>query len=176
MKTLKFLFLIFVIAFLTCNNSFGQTVMHKETLVTIYDSGIDYGAPIGKVTGTYKYYFTIRLNKLGELESLQWHAGDWNLVNDNGDPVKVIDTGGSTLGSGWDFFNNKDAYNVGWNISYEIPDGWLNEWWPALLPIEGSNINMSVKILCKGNMLKWSFMTQVHINANGEITVNFIKP
>ena len=98
------------------------------------------------------------------------------MVNDNGDPVKIIDSGHDTYGSFWDFMNNKDVYNEGWNISYDIPDGWLNEWWPALMPLEGSMVAMSTKILCKGKMLDWSFMTQLHINANGDITANVVKP
>jgi hypothetical protein len=175
MKPLKFLFLVVIFAALTCINSLGQ-VIQRETLVTIYAPGVDYGSPVGKVTGTYKYYFTIKLSKEGFMESLHWHAGDWNLVNDSGDPVKIIDSGHDTYGPTWDFFNNKDLYNTGYNITFDIPDGWLNEWWPALMPLEGSNVDMSLKLLCKGIKLDWRYMVQLHINANGEITANVVKP
>lgn len=176
MKTLKILFLVSLFAAITGICSFGQKVIHKEALVTIYAPGIEYASPIGTVTGTYKYYFTIKLNNQGELESMQWHAGDWNMVNINGDPVKIIDSGHDNYGPFWDFMNNKDVYNEGWNISYNIPDGWLNEWWPALMPLEGGMVAMSTKIMCNGKMLDWSFMTQLHINANGDITAEFVKP
>ena len=175
MKTMKFLLLIVLLAAMTSINSFGQ-IIRQESVVTLIEPGINYGDPIGTVTGTYKYYYTIKLSKEGFIESMHWHAGDWNLVNENGDKIKIIDSGHDNYGAFWDFWNNKDFYNTGWNITYDIPDGWLNEWWPALMPLEGTMVAMSTKISCNGKMLDWSYMVQFHVNANGEITANVVKP
>lgn len=176
MKSLKFIVFILFIAFLTYNNSWGQKVIQKETIVTLYEPGIDYGVDIGTVTGTYKYTFTLHLNKEGYLDCVSWHATDWNLHNQDGDWVKVIDSGHDTYACLWDIWNNIGFYNTGWNISYDVKDGWLNEWMPSEMPSEGSFVSMSTKILCKGKILDMSFMIQFHINANGDITANVVKP
>lgn len=178
METIKSVFFILVIAFLVCNNSRGQKVIQKETLVTLYGVGIDYGTGIGYVTGAYVYHFSLHLNKDGKIECIHWNSRDYNLRNEDDDWVKIIDSGHDNYGVVWDLWNYKDVYNEGFNISYDVPDGWLDEYMPAPddMPEEGAIINLSCKILCKGNILDWSYMVVLHINANGDITVDMVKP
>jgi hypothetical protein len=176
MKRINSLIVILLFAFAVCNNSWGQKVIQKETVVTLYGVGIDYGDGVGYVTGTYKYHFTLHLSKDGYIQSIHWNATDFNLRNEAGNWVKIIDSGHDSYGFIWDFWNNKDAYNAGFNISYDIPDGWLSEWMPEEMPDEGTFVDMSCKILCKGKIIDWSFMVQLHMNANGEITADVVKP
>jgi len=175
MKTLRFLALVFVIAFSLCSNSRGQRVIQKDIVATLYDGGIYYEG-IGYVTGTYVYHFVLQVSKDGFITGIHWNAKDWDLHTSEGEWVKIIDAGHDSYGLFWDFWNNKDVYNTGYNISYDVPDGWLNEWLPSVFPEEGSFVDMSCKIMKKGKILDWSFMMQVHMNANGTATVNFVKP
>jgi hypothetical protein len=172
MKTLKFTLAIIVIAFLTSSNVFSQ-VGKQDVVVTI--SGVDYGPGIGTVYGTYTYHFVWQLSDEGFIECLHWNARNFDLYNASGDKVKIVDSGHDTYGVIWDFYNNPAFYNTGWNIEYSVPDGWLNDIMPSQMPAEGAFINMSLKLFCKGTMLKWGSMVVFHLNANGDITVDFAK-
>jgi hypothetical protein len=176
MKTIRLVFSILFISLLTCNNSWGQKLIQKDVFITLYGEGINYGDEIGTVTGTYVYHFTLKLTKDNKIESIHWNATNFNLQNEDGDWVKILDSGCDNSGFIWDFWNNKDFYNTGFNITYDVPDGWLNEWLPEEFPIEGSFVDMSCKILSKGRIVDWSFMVQLHRNAHGDITADVVKP
>lgn len=172
MKTLKMVISFCVIAFFTCGNISGQ-ILQQEVVVTI--SGIDYGPGIGIVTGTYTYQYSFRLDEDGKLESMHWNVVDNDLTNEKGDKVIVVDSGHDTYGGYWILWNNINLFNTGWNISYAVEDGWLDEMMPATMPIEGTTVSMSTKIICKGTMIKMGSLLQLHINANGVITAEVIK-
>ena len=174
MKTLRLALSIIVIASLTCSTGFSQT-FQKDVVVTL--NGMDYGEGIGVVYGTYTYHFICHLSDEGFLERLHWNAKNFDLYNENGDKVKVIDSGSDTYGIIWDFINMPDFYN-GYSplISYSVPDGWLDDIMPPEIPAVGTFINMSCKIMCEGTISNWGSMVVVQINANGEITVTHVKP
>jgi len=178
MKTFKLTLLILTLAALTCGSSLGQTIIHKEATCNFDD--YDFGSPIGIVNGYVVYHFTIRLSKeTGKIESIHWVTKDCNIINENGDVVKSIDKGHDTQGIIWDFFNRPNYWNEQWyspNCTYSVEDGWLNSIMPDELPDEGTFIGMSFKIIFNGDVAKMASMAQLHINANGEVTVNFIKP
>jgi hypothetical protein len=172
MKTMRLAFSVIIVVLLASNHSWGQNI-NTDVIVTI--NGIDYGEGIGMVYGNYTYHFNFRVSDAGKLECLHWNAKNFNLYNANGDKVQVIDSGHDTFGVLWDFFNNPAFYNAGYAISYSVPDGWLDGIMPTDLPAEGSFVNMSCKIKCKGNMVRWGSLTQIKMNANGEITANIVK-
>lgn len=172
MKTSRLTFSVIVIALLICGNVNGQ-LLQKNVKVNLY--GIDYGPGIGTVSGYFTYHFTFKLNDEGMLETLHWNAKDFHLTNENGDKVKVIDTGHDTFGIIWDFFNNPAYYNEGYAIEYSEPDGWYDDIMPSEMPTDGAFINMSFKILCKGVVLKYGSMSILHVNANGDVTVEIYK-
>jgi hypothetical protein len=178
MKTMRSVFLILLIAFFVCNNNWGQKIIQKDVVVTLYGEGISYGPDIINVAGTYTYHFSLHLNKEGKIECIHWNSKNYDLHTEDGDWVKIIDSGHDNSGFVWDFWNNKDVYNEGFNIYYDVSDGWLDEYMPAPddMPVEGAFINMSCKILCKGKIVDWSYMVVLHINANGDITVDMVKP
>jgi hypothetical protein len=171
MKTLKIAILIASVTLLTCGNISGQ-VIHQDVVVTI--SGIDYGPGIGTVYGTYTYRYTFKLSKDGFLENIHWNVINQNLANDNGDKIIVMDSGHDNLGIFWQIWNNINAWNEGYNISYAVEDGWLDDYIPPVMPVEGSYIN-PCKIKCKGVTLDFSIKVQIHINSSGEITANVIN-
>ncbi|MBN1183401.1 MAG: hypothetical protein JXB49_14005 [Bacteroidales bacterium] len=119
----------------------------------VFVNGVDYGAPIGVVTGTYVYKFSFRLDKSGKLESLHWNVLSSDLVNDAGNKVLIIDSGHDTHEEMWDLWNNIGAFNEGWNIVYKVDDGWLD----------------------KGTTFSLAGLLQIHMNANGDIAAEVRK-
>ena len=62
-------------------------------------------------------------------------------------------------------------------LQYDVTDGWLNEYIPDSMPIEGTMVNMSFKTMVKGqkyNIL--AGMVQLHRNAKGVITADVVNP
>ena len=178
MKTMKLSLFIAALALFTFSNSLGQQIIHTEA--TCNFDNYDMGDPIGIVNGYLVYHFTIRLSKqTGKIESIHWVAKDCNVVNENGDAVRSIDSGHDTQGFGWDFWNRPNYWNevlYSPNCTYSVEDGWLNDIMPGELPEEGTFIGMSFKIICKGYVGKFSSMAQLHINANGVVTAYVVKP
>ena len=172
MKKLKMASLLIVIALLTCSYSWGQQI-RTQSVVTI--SGMNYGPGIGEVWGTYTYKILIKLSDEGYVESLHWSIVDCNLSNTDGDKVVVTGSGNDDLGTMWGFLNYPNASNAGFNISYDLVDGWMNDFIPAEMPSEGHFVMMGCKVQCKGTMYYVSSMVQVHINANGELTSYVVK-
>ncbi len=174
MKTLKLTLMIIAVAVLSGSMLQGQRTLSQDVVVNIYD-GIDYGPEIGTLSGTYCHHFVFKLSKDGMLESVHWNTKDFDVHNEFGDKARLIDTGHDNLGIIWDFWNNPAYYNEGWPIDYDQPDGWLDDIMPGEMPAEGAFINMSLKVLCTGNMLKWGSMAVLHLNANGEPTVDIFR-
>ena len=178
MKTLRSAFSVIVIAAFTCN-IWGQKMVHEDILVTI--TNFDYSSlspEIGIVSGTYAYHFAYKLNKAGVIESIHWSAHDFNLINDEGDKIIVVDAGHDSYGLLWSWFNTPDAMNghIEEFIDYDCVEGRLDVYMPDPMPSEGTSIEMGCKVLCKGHMFRLQFMAQVHINANGVTTVETYRP
>lgn len=173
MKGLKTVFSIFVIAFFICSVSWSQKPLKTELSVVI--DHIDYGPGIGVVYGTYTYFITFKLDEDGYIKSMHWNVGPCNLMNEEGDKVKFMDSGTDTYGIMWDFWNNTAAYNAGWPIYYSEEDGWLDDIMPIVMPLEGTFSNMNCKVVCKGVKYDLGGMLQLHVNANGVITAYVTK-
>lgn len=177
MKTLKLAFAIVACAVLTQLHIIGQPVQ-TDIVVTVDNYDYSSIAPgIGIVNGTYTYHFSYKLSKEGFIESIHWNARNFKLYNENGDKVIVIDSGHDSYGILWPWYNTPDAMN-GYDpkIDYDCPEGWLTDFMPDPMPSEGVSVEMSLKILCKGEMFKMPFLSILHINANGVETVNVVKP
>ena len=131
---------------------------------------LDYGPGIGIVNGTFSYLFTIKLDENGYMKSMHWNVGSCNLTNDNGDRVLVIDSGTDTYGFFWDFWNNPASYNGALPIYFSVEDGWLDDIYPYVAPLEGTFANMIAKVMCKGFKYDLAGLMQFHVNANGTVT------
>lgn len=88
---------------------------------------------------------------------------------ETGERYIYIDTGNDNLGISWGFWNNPD--NPGFD--YDLPENTIPV---GTLPDEGCNIWATFKLITKGGE-KYTMrsVTQVHINANGETTAEFVK-
>lgn len=178
MKTLKLVLAVLAIASITNSNLFGQ-VWHADVVVNFY--GYDYTsvAPfLGVVSGSYTYSYAIKLNKDGKIESVHWVVKDCNLYNQNDDKIICIDTGHDNLGLIWEFWNRPDEGN-GFDprIIYDNQDGWLDDYLPDEFPIEGAMVDMSFKMMVKGQKyVFFASMVQLHRNAKGVITAEVIRP
>jgi hypothetical protein len=177
MKTLKFTLLFIVIAFLTCGSISGQT-WRVDVVVTFdeYDY-TPYTPVLGIVSGSYTYSYTIKLSEAGSIESIHWVAKDCTLKNQNGDKIIVVDTGHDNLGVLWDFWNNPNVINNDPKLQYDVKDGWLDPYMPESMPIEGTMVNMSFKMMIKGQKFNiLAGMVQLHRNAKGVITADVVNP
>jgi len=92
----------------------------------------------------------------------------------SGQKARIVDTGNDSFGDGWYMWNNINALNgiYAEYCIYPFEDGWLDEFFPALWPVEGVTVNMSAKLIVKNQMLKMGWKHIVHMNANGVITVD----
>jgi hypothetical protein len=138
---------------------------------------VDYGPGIGSVSGTFTYQYSLNLSKEGYIENIHWVVQDLNLYNESGDKIIYIDSGHDSFGILWNFWNNANSYNDPALTHYYREDGWLDAMIPAEMPLEGSLVSLSFKAMCKEK--KYTFyasMAQLHMNVNGAITANVVKP
>lgn len=107
---------------------------------------------------------------------MHWNVVSCDLVNDKGYKVKQVDSGHDTYGIMWDLFNKINLYNTGYPIEYVgIDDGWLDDVLPEIWPEEGVMVDMSCKLICRGEIFSLGCMFILHMNADGEITAEVEK-
>jgi hypothetical protein len=177
MKTFRLLLAVSVVALFSYSNTSGQNI--KQEMVITVDE-FDYGPGIGIVDGSYTYLMNINLSKDGKLQRLNWHVSSCDLENENGDKVKVVDSGMDNLGIMWVVLNTLNALNIEYgapNVYNDLGDGWLTTIveWPDPMPVEGTTANMSAKIICKGTTVRIGFLVQLHMDANGNIRAEVLK-
>ena len=170
MKTLKFGFAIILMAVVVpVNNSNAQTIQ-KELRSSF--TNIDCWCMGGHISGEFVIHVTYHLDReTGKVDRLKWNTGQSNIWNtETGEKYVYIDNGNDNSGFNWEVWNNINDYV---DNKYNVENGWLPL--PDELPLEGSFVGMSFKIIGKGgNKVSMKFMWQYHINANGEITVDKI--
>jgi hypothetical protein len=104
----------------------------------------------------------------------------WNILQSNlwdiatGDKFILLDTGNDNRGLNFVWFNNLNTSN-GLKDVYDVKDGWLDEYMPQGVFDEGTYVEMCCKFIVGGEVYSVSVMTQLHKNANGEITVDDSK-
>jgi hypothetical protein len=177
MKTLKFTLAFIVVAFFTSSSIAGQ-MWHVDVVVTFDNYDYSSLTPVlGVVSGSYTYSYMIRLSDDGKIESVHWVVKNCDLHNQDGDKIICVDTGHDNLGYIWDFWNKPDFYNGNDpGIQYSSVDGWLDGYMPALMPIEGAIVNMSMKMMIKGKKFDvFAGMVQLHRNAKDIITAEVLK-
>jgi hypothetical protein len=125
-----------------------------------------------EVSGYVTYHLTYHLDKkTGKAVwcHMQVHKAElWD--SETGEAFKMIDTGAKdSYGISWGWVNDLD--NPGFD--YDLPAGSIPF---ADKPSEGVNIWSTFKWIAPGGT-KYTMrgMTVVHINANGETTVDFVK-
>ena len=129
------------------------------------------------LSGSWTYHVTYHVDKkTGEIDNLHWNVKHCDLWDLDGNKYKAIDSGNDNLGAWWDFFNNINFYNEleESGIVWDEDDGWLDPYWPADMPVEGSFTNM-FKFVGNGHKVSMHFVTQLHMNANGVITVDIVN-
>ena len=161
---------VFIVAGFSAN---AQTIQKKDLIMTQENF---YCPCIGiYISGTWTAHFTYYLDKKGKISRIHWNTLKSDFINDeNGEKVKVIDTGNDNIGNGFWFMDNPTGANGDPDhIYYNVPDGWLDELMPDILPFdEGSYVEMNFKWMYNGVVFGGKFKTQLHINAKGEITVD----
>jgi len=184
MKTIKSLFAFFLIILLGCFSSVFAQTKQFELHADFTDGAV---WCLGKtLSGSWTYHVTYHINKkTGEVDNLHWNVKHCDLWDSDGNKYKAIDTGNDNLAAWWNFFNNINLYNdlEDNNIQYDEEDGWLdpdvyvdpdNPGWPTIFPQTGMMVN-TFKFVGQGDKVTWKSLIQVHMNANGDLTANFIK-
>lgn len=169
MKKLRICFLMLTLWIAAFGIAGAQTIQHYVTAT------VDHGMAFclnRQVSGYVTYHLTYHLDKkTGKAvwTHMQVHKAElWD--SETGEAYKLIDTGAKdNLGVSW-----------GWISDLDFP-GWDYDLLPnsipfADIPSEGMNIWASFKFIAPGGT-KYSMrgVTVVHINANGETTVDFVK-
>jgi hypothetical protein len=96
-------------------------------------------------------------------------------ITETGERVKVIETTNDILGACWILCDSLNKYN-GVPDMYNVPDGWLNDYLPDVLPDEGVMIDMNWRFVAKGiGNFSMSTMMVLHRKANGEVAVDMVK-
>lgn len=168
MKTLKFVFSIFVIAFfISINKVDGQTVQLYPR-VTV--DGIAWCLN-RQINGYMIYHLTYHLDrKTGFVDRMHANIHKAELYDsETGEKYIFIDTGSDNLGLSWDWWNNPD--NPGFD--YDLPENSIPI---GTKPEDGVNVWATFKLITQGGE-KYTIrsVTHVTINANGETTSEFSK-
>jgi hypothetical protein len=175
MKTLKIFLPLLLVAFVVSTTSVNAQTIQRDLNGT-FNEPIYVACADMYLIGTLTFHFAYHLNpKTGKITNMHCNVLHSDLQNpETGEKVIFLDTSSDNLGAFWDWMNNLNYYN-GYEDIYDIPNGWLNAVMPATLPEEGSYIEMSWKLYSGGEKYRMSFMTQIHKNAKGEVTVDNSK-
>ncbi len=160
MKTLKFKFVVIVILFFSSSWICAQTYQFEWTYTWNHETVFCLNH---KISGTNTYHMMYHLNpKTKVLEFAHANIIDSDLLDeDTGEKLILIDVGSDSYGPMWGFV---------WSSSggaFDLPDTWTSE---------GTNIWANFKLISKGGTKvsiheNW----QLHLNADGDPKVNFIK-
>lgn len=127
-----------------------------------------------RVSGDWNYHVNYHLDpKTGELKNLHWNVNA-NLYDENGNKYKLMDVGSDNLGFWWDFFNNVNANNEGFGVTYDIEDGWLPGI-PDVLPAEGRVVEANYKVIGKGVKFTWKLLWIVRVDKDGQPKMEIFK-
>jgi hypothetical protein len=175
MKTLKFLSPVFLVSLLACFCSVNAQTFQKELHATINN---EYVACLNKqLSGEWTYHISYHINKkTGIVENVHWNIKHAELWDSEGNKYLCIDTGNDNLGIFWVVFNYINAYNEGYNVDYDnVEDGWLDDYLPEVLPEEGHLVSAAFKFIGNGEVVNWTILMIVHMNANGELTTEIYR-
>lgn len=175
MKTRKLLIFLTLLLWIVLSQTLQAQTFHKTVTCTIDNCVII--CLNRAVYGAVYYDFSYHIDKkTGKMNSLRWNAHGAEIYDsETGEKFLYMDTGIDNLGAFWDLWNNINAYNTGYPISYNVEDGWLDSVMPSVLPGEGTYVNTYKLIGKDGTKVSWTWWTQVHVNANGELTVEIIR-
>jgi hypothetical protein len=175
MKTWKFFIAVLVVALIaTSNSTNAQTV--QRNLNADFEEAVYIPCADVWIQGTATFHFTYHLDKkTGKIDRIHWNVIHQDLKKvETGEKFIIIDTGSDNMGLNFAWFNNMNSSN-GLVGVYDVEDGWLNEYMPENVFNEGSYVEMVCKFIVGGEVYSMSFMTQLHKNANGEITADNSK-
>ena len=125
------------------------------------------------LSGTWVAHITYHLGKDGKIDRVHLntlHQDLWD--TDTGEKAMYIDALNDNLGINFDLLNSLNA-SYGSHISFDVPDGWLDEYMPETLPVEGTYVEMNWKFKISGEFYGYSNLMRLNKNANGDVTVDF---
>ena len=129
-----------------------------------------------QLSGEWVYHMTYHLDKNGIMTNFHWNVRSSDLVDSEGNRYKYIDTGNDDLGVMWDIFNNLTAYNEGYNITYNVEDGWMPVPDAGNMPVEGRLVNSIFTFKGKkGEKVTWTVYYRIKLDNNGEIKMEIFK-
>ena len=130
------------------------------------------------VDGYFTYQFTYHLDKDGRIDRIHWKLKNSSLTDvHTGEKYKMHDVGNDNALYYLDFFNNINYENKDYGITYDVEDGWLDDYLPDQYPQEGIFVGMNFKIIGKGKgvigVLK--MIVDVSFDSNGEMIQDFVR-
>jgi hypothetical protein len=170
MKTLKLLSPALLIALFAFSNS-ARAQTYQLDLYTEFEDAYIFCLE-RKMSGEFLAHFTYHVDKktgyINRVHCNVKRAEMWD--PETGETYHCIDTENDNLGATWDFWDNLNAYNEEFGFYYpDYEDGSLP--FPEVYPDEGTAMYASFKFIGpKGKKFTYTFMTQIHRNAHGEIT------
>lgn len=142
------------------------------------DGTVTYEPPF--LSGWWLYHVSYHVDKrTGEVSKMHWNIKQSHLEDQDGNEYKVIDTGNDNYGGSvgglvfYDLWNNINAFNEGYDINYDIEDGWIPA--PNTTIYEGSSISTFKVIGKNGEKVTFKEVRVYHVNGNGEVVVDFDK-
>ena len=175
MKTWKLFVMLLGFVFVVSGNSANAQTIQRNLTAT-FDEAVYVPCADVSISGTWICHFTYHLDrKTGKIDQIHWntlHADLWD--TETGEKVILLDTGNDNYGLNFNWFNNMNGSNGLVNV-YDVEDGWLNDVMPNDVFEEGTYVEMNWKLMVSGEMYKMSFMTQLHKNDKGEVTVDNSK-
>lgn len=175
MKTKSLLTIVLLLVFFMFSNSVNAQTYQIDLHGVLTNAKVLCFEEGNTVSGEMTYHFTYHLNKKGELEWIHYNVLNASLVNDaTGEEYIIQYTGHDNcdLMENWQLFNSLNEYNKYYNFYYDPDDGFLTQYFPEVMPDEGTSIVGAFFIKAKkgGRLMATMHQTfQLHRNANGEI-------
>jgi hypothetical protein len=135
-----------------------------------------------KLTGYWVYHISYHVSKkTGEVTRIHWNLKQSHLEDQEGNTYKIVDTGNDNYGgplpalggTSYDLWNNINAYNAGFDINYDVVDGWITN--PNTTVYVGTFASTFKIIGSKGNKVTFKDVRAYHINGKGDLVVDFDK-
>lgn len=185
MKAQKFFSLLaslglFVFLIPTSAQTYNQDLYATITDAPIFCLSNAEGQPT--LTGYWVYHISYHVDKkTQEVSRIHWNIKQSHLEDQDGNTYKLVDTGNDNFGgpvpglggiSSYDLWNNINAINEGYDIDYNVDDGWIA--FPNTTSYVG-NVTSTFKVIGNGMNLTFKEVMVYHINGKGEVTVDFDK-
>ncbi len=166
MKSRKLLMSIGLLTFSLCSLS-----IHAQTQQVVLNGTVINGLVLCDkiVNGYVTYHFTYHLGKDG-ITKIHWNLFDYEIRDvETNERYKLTDVGNDNSLEWLPFFNNINSSNEGYGFSYDVEDGWLDEYLPAVYPNEGTYVEMNFQVRGKEFKAHWKVIDRLSFDSNGDL-------